>query len=132
MISVGLVRYIVRMGKRSIKIGSRGGISSRAFSRLLAFRSDVLSEFPAQIESLLLFGSRVRGSAKHDSDYDVAVVLKGNAASTAIDRRLSAIAYPYIVQGTHISAISVNAGDVRAGSAYPLGTALTREGVELV
>jgi predicted nucleotidyltransferase len=98
----------------------------------MAFRSDVLREFPSQIDKLLLFGSRVRGHARQHSDYDVAVVLKDDVAGTSLDRKLSLMAYPYILLGTHISAISVNARDVDPQSRYALGSCLFREGVELV
>ncbi len=34
--------------------------------------------FPGQIEKIILFGSRVRGNADIDSDYDVLILLKSH------------------------------------------------------
>ena len=53
-------------------------LTSDATARLIAFRNSVLRTLPGAVHDVLLFGSRARGDASPDSDYDVAVVLTGN------------------------------------------------------
>ena len=43
---------------------------------LTRFRSELSGIFDGRIERLVLFGSRARGEARADSDYDVAIFLK--------------------------------------------------------
>jgi predicted nucleotidyltransferase len=43
--------------------------------RLLAFKQDVMRALPGAVEDVILFGSRARGDAQADSDYDLAVLL---------------------------------------------------------
>jgi uncharacterized protein len=42
---------------------------------LLRFRASLVDTFGARLERVTLFGSRARGDARPDSDYDVAVFL---------------------------------------------------------
>jgi predicted nucleotidyltransferase len=51
-------------------------VSGRAAVRLRAFRRDAERLFPGRISHVILFGSRARGDARRDSDYDVAVFIK--------------------------------------------------------
>lgn len=44
---------------------------------MLRFRSALEAAYGARIERVVLFGSRARGDHRPDSDYDVAVFLKG-------------------------------------------------------
>jgi predicted nucleotidyltransferase len=44
---------------------------------LVRFRMALDEIYGSRIERVVLFGSRVRGEAKADSDYDLAVFLKG-------------------------------------------------------
>ena len=43
---------------------------------LIRFRSAIDAIYGERVERLVLFGSRARGDAKLDSDYDIAVFLK--------------------------------------------------------
>lgn len=43
---------------------------------LARFRRAVNETYGARVERVILFGSRARGDARHDSDYDVAVFIK--------------------------------------------------------
>jgi predicted nucleotidyltransferase len=43
---------------------------------LLAFRAALQEMYGEQLDRIVLFGSRARGEARSDSDYDVAVFLK--------------------------------------------------------
>jgi uncharacterized protein len=119
------------MEKLSKFVGIRGGVSRRAFEKLVAFKRDVEAALPLNVREVLLFGSRARGDAKKSSDYDVAVVLQGLEASTMIDRRLSNLAYPYLMQGVHIRPVSLSAEQMERGSGVPLAWSISREGVVL-
>jgi hypothetical protein len=70
------------------------------------FRSDLDSAFPGRVRRVVLFGSRARGDCHDDSDWDVAVFLDNYDRSTD-RRRLSELAYPYLLQGMAISPIGL-------------------------
>ncbi len=59
---------------------------------LMKFRQAVEEAFGDDVERVVLFGSRARGDARPDSDWDVAVFLKKDAGSWKTLRALSAIA----------------------------------------
>jgi uncharacterized protein len=44
---------------------------------LVIFRSAIMAAYGNRIERIVLFGSRARGGARADSDYDVAIFLEG-------------------------------------------------------
>jgi len=48
---------------------------------LIRFRAALADAFGERIERVVLFGSRARGEARPDSDYDVAVFLKDFAGA---------------------------------------------------
>jgi uncharacterized protein len=119
------------MEKLSKFVGIRGGVSRSAFDKLVAFKRDVEEALPLNVKQIVLFGSRARGDAKKSSDYDIAVVLQGLEASTTVDRRLSNLAYPYLMQGVNIRPVSLSAEQMKRGSGVPLAMSIAREGVVL-
>jgi len=58
---------------------------------LTRFRAAVTEIYGWRAERIILFGSRARGDAKPDSDYDIAVFLKDPATFSEDCARLSAI-----------------------------------------
>jgi predicted nucleotidyltransferase len=54
--------------------------------RLLAFKQDVMRALPGAVEDVILFGSRARGDAQADSDYDLAILLKDGLADDRATR----------------------------------------------
>ena len=56
---------------------------------LMRFRAAVNEIYGDRIERVVLFGSRARGDAQPDSDYDVAVFLRGMADRLAEMNRLA-------------------------------------------
>jgi hypothetical protein len=57
------------------------------------------------VEKVILFGSRARGQARQDSDYDIAVVVRDLSDRRRVRRILSDLAYDYILSGFFIRPI---------------------------
>ena len=56
---------------------------------LTRFRAAVVEIYGDRLERVVLFGSRARGDAREDSDYDVAVFLRGMGDRFAKMNRLA-------------------------------------------
>jgi len=97
---------------------------------LKRFRAALDAIYGAPVERVVLFGSRARGDARPDSDYDVAVFLRDMADRFAEMDRLADL-------GTNIlneTGEFVHAMPYRAGSydePTPLMLAVRSEGVDL-
>jgi predicted nucleotidyltransferase len=106
-------------------------VAPDAAARLLAFRAEVMRALPGAVRDVVLFGSRARGDARPDSDYDVAVLLEGNLADEREVRYyLSDTALEYGLLGFDVSPIALSAEDICA--AVPpteLATRIALEGV---
>jgi predicted nucleotidyltransferase len=67
-------------------------ITPDAAAKLLAYKRAVEAALPGMIEALILFGSRARGDAHDDSDYDVAIILRdGVTRNRDIDSSLAKV-----------------------------------------
>ena len=55
-------------------------VSPQALGRLRAWKAAVERALPGHVAGVLLFGSRARGEARPDSDYDLAGLLRGGPA----------------------------------------------------
>ena len=86
--------------------------------RLVGFRDAVARAFPGAVEGVVLLGSRARGDANSDSDYDVAVVLKDLSLNRDVRRRLADAAWEHVVEGYAIVPIALT-GDEFAADAQP-------------
>jgi len=83
-----------------------------------------------RIERLVLFGSRARGDARNDSDYDVAVFLSDLHDRWAEANRIALLATDILGEtGAVIHAMPYRAGSYR--ELTPLMHELRREGVDL-
>ena len=89
-----------------------------AAARLIAFRDAVAQALPGAVADIVLFGSRARGDASPDSDYDVAVVLKDLSLNRDVRRRLADAAWEHVVEGYAIVPIALT-GDEFAADAQP-------------
>ena len=97
---------------------------------LARFRAALQDIYGNQIERVVLFGSRARGDARHDSDYDVAVFLKEPGELWDELGTLSHITTAILNDtGAVISAKPFPAGAWRARS--PLMREIRTDGVDL-
>lgn len=106
-------------------------VSLRSAVRLRAFRRDVELALPGMVECMVLFGSRARGEARRDSDYDVAVLFKGGERPSTAKAILSDVAYRHILAGVHIRPLAVLVEDVRADGPLPVGRSIARDGITI-
>ena len=103
-----------------------------ATARLLEYRRAVMRAVP-EVERLVLFGSRARGDARDDSDYDVAVLVRNLPNRRLVRRLLSDLAYDHILEGFFIRPIALPSQALAAQSVWPseLAEDIAREGVEI-
>ena len=99
---------------------------------LARFRAAVGELYGERIERVVLYGSRARGDARPDSDYDVAVFLKGLAASRWGEvRRIADIELAILDEmGATVHAMPYAAGSWRDSSS-PLMHEIRKDGLDL-
>jgi predicted nucleotidyltransferase len=86
---------------------------------LTRFRSAVAEIYGERVERVVLFGSRARGDAKPDSDYDVAVFLKDAGTFADESARLAAVSTDILFDtGAVISATPFPAGAYRERTGF--------------
>ncbi len=97
---------------------------------LKRFRASLNQLYGDRIERVVLYGSRARGDARPDSDYDVAIFLKGLASRwDEIDRIIDVTTDILEDTGAFIHAAPYRAGAYRERT--PLMHELRREGLDL-
>lgn len=109
-------------------------LASDATARLIAFRDSVAQALPGAVHDVLLFGSRARGDASPDSDYDVAVVLRDNlSANRDIRRRLADAAWEHVIDGYPIVPIALEADTLADNrpTRTELGARIAIEGISI-
>lgn len=68
--------------------------------RLSAFRRSVEAVLPGSVRQVLLFGSRARGEAQPDSDYDLAVLLRNDVVGQQnVREAVFDAAYEHVLAG---------------------------------
>jgi uncharacterized protein len=86
---------------------------------LTRFRASVTEIYGDRVERVVLFGSRARGDAKPDSDYDIAVFLKDAGTFTDESARLAAVSTDILFDtGAVISATPFPAGAYRERTGF--------------
>ena len=97
---------------------------------LTRFRIALAEIYGARLERAVLFGSRARGDYRPDSDYDVAVFLRGYTSLWSELGPLAKLTTEILVEtGALISAKPFPAGDHR--DARPFMREIAREGMDL-
>jgi predicted nucleotidyltransferase len=98
---------------------------------LKRFRAAVSEIYGDRVERVVLFGSRARGDALPDSDYDIAVFLRGMTDQPADMNRLADLATDILYDGGPF----IHAMPYRAGSyndeRMPLMHEIRAEGIDL-
>ena len=98
---------------------------------LTRFRAAVTEIYGDRVERVVLFGSRARGDAKPDSDYDIAVFLRDMTDRPAEMNRLADLATDILYDGGPF----IHAMPYRAGSyndaRMPLMHEIRAEGIDL-
>ena len=109
---------------------SDGTTAASANPTLAKFRAALSEMYGDRLERVVLYGSRARGDATEDSDYDVAVFLKNLSDRWAEADRI-AVAAPGILNetGVVIHAMPYPAGSYRQRT--PLMHEIRREGLDL-
>jgi predicted nucleotidyltransferase len=92
------------------------------------FRADLEAAFPGRVRDVFLFGSRARGDADAESDWDVAVVIDG-FDRTAESRKLVGLTIRHRLAGHMISAVGIRTD--RVGTSRPLLDLIDREGLRI-
>jgi predicted nucleotidyltransferase len=97
---------------------------------IVRFRSALDGIFGDRIERLVLFGSRARGDARHDSDYDIAIFLNDFANRRQEVRRLVPLVTDIVEEtGAVIHPLPFRAGTWRERT--PLMHEIRLDGVDL-
>ncbi|HUZ33813.1 MAG TPA: nucleotidyltransferase domain-containing protein [Xanthobacteraceae bacterium] len=104
-------------------------VTERAAANLREFRRESEKALPGKVESVVLFGSRARGDARRDSDYDVAVLIRGLENRRSVDHTLADVAYRYILAGFHIRPVAVPADYLVASPRNSFSMELRRDGI---
>ena len=102
----------------------------RSHPVLRRFRKALAGIYGERLERVVLFGSRTRGDAREDSDYDVVVFLQGLTDRWREARRMSALETDILAEtGILIHAMPHRAGSYRERT--PLMHEIRRDGVDL-
>jgi predicted nucleotidyltransferase len=97
---------------------------------LRRFRAALDSTYGDRIERVVLFGSRARGDAHIDSDYDIAVFLEGFADRwQEVDRIVPLVTAILYDEGAFVHAMPHRAGSYEDRT--PLMREIRREGIDL-
>lgn len=104
-----------------------------AARKLTNFAARAKAEAPMAVVRVILFGSRARGDATAESDWDVAVVVEDNGLRIAARKVFSSLALNDVVKGFHLSpmiVLSESGGDaVTWKVSKPLAREIQRDGI---
>ena len=106
-------------------------IPPEAREHLAAFKRELEEALPGRVARVTLFGSRARGDAEEDSDYDVAVFVRDQAEDWRLTSFVSEIAYPYVLEGTFISPIVLPTEYLAPDPPTELAADIARDGLVL-
>ncbi len=86
------------------------------------------------VEKLILFGSRARGQAHEESDYDVAVLVRNMSDRRQVRRVLSDLAHDHILDGFFIRPLPLPPEYLAPVGTRPteLAEEIIRDGIEVM
>lgn len=94
------------------------------------FRAALAQAYGERIERVVLFGSRARGDAQPDSDYDIAVFIRDHGSAWDENSRLADITTKILLDtGAVINAIPLLEGSYRQRTGFM--HEVRKDGVEL-
>jgi uncharacterized protein len=97
---------------------------------LVRFRQEVGEAYGTKLERVVLFGSRARGDARPDSDYDIAVFIHEPESFNNEATRLATIGTGILYDtGAIINALHFHAGGYRKRTGFM--AEVRRDGVDL-
>ncbi len=102
-----------------------------AVDHLAAFKREVEEALPGRVTRVTLFGSRARGDAGQDSDYDVAVFVSDSRDDMKVRHTVSDIAYPHILDGIYISPIVLPSHYAEDSDQTELAWEIAKDGIVL-
>lgn len=102
-----------------------------AVQHLAAFKREVEEALPGRVTRVTLFGSRARGDAEEDSDYDVAVFVQNLSDRSDVGSIVSDVAYPHMLDGVYISPIVLPAEYAEDSEQTELAWEIAKDGVVL-
>lgn len=104
-----------------------------SLARLADYKRAVAAAVPG-VEKLILFGSRARGQAVEDSDYDMAVIIRDLSDLRQVGRILSDLACDHILADFFIRPIPLPSNYLTPQGHRPteLAEDITRDGVDVL
>lgn len=97
---------------------------------LLRFRQELGEAYGGKLERVVLYGSRARGDARADSDYDIAVFIRDPDSFGEESARLAAIETDILCDtGAVINALPFHAGGYQRRTGFM--AEVRRDGVDL-
>lgn len=100
---------------------------------LEAYRKALADQFPGLVEEILIFGSKARGEARPDSDLDVLLIVRNDAAH--LKRELRRVGYLLAATGEVVPSIfaySQQEWESRKNSGSPFRKAVERDAVKIL
>lgn len=97
------------------------------------FGRELTEKFPGMVEQVLIYGSKARGEAGPDSDLDVLLIVRDEAAGRT--RQMRGIGYLLAAEGDvvpSIMAYTVQEWENRRKSGSPFRTAVERDQVRVL
>ncbi len=97
--------------------------------QVVAYKAAIERMLPDRVARVVLFGSRARGDANEDSDYDLAVYVRDMGDRLAVGQTLSDAAYEYVLRGVFIRAIPFPASELEQEPHSELAENIAHDGV---
>jgi len=85
-------------------------VAPETAERLAAYRVALDAALPGIVKRVILFGSRARGDAAPDSDFDVAVLVRGDEITRSVRTDVADAAFDQMTEGFDLAPITLPEG----------------------